>query len=64
MRRLRAEFGRVEALEFIEQTTGKAPRSGGHRRGHGHSLMKGIPLGETLDLERRAVEVWRRTLGA
>lgn len=64
MRRLRAEFGRVEALEFIEQTTGKAPRSGGHRRGHGHNLIKGIPLGETLNLERCAADVWRRALGA
>jgi hypothetical protein len=51
MRRLRAEFGRVEALEFIEQTTGKAPRSGGRRRGHGHNLIKGIPLGCTLELD-------------
>ena len=64
MRTLRGEYGRVESLEFIEQTTGKSPRSGGHRRGHGHNLIKGIPLGDTLCIERLALEVWRRTVGA
>lgn len=64
MRALRSEFGRVEALEFIEQTTGKAPRSEGHRRGHGHNLLKGIPAGHVLDLERIVAPVWARVMGA
>jgi hypothetical protein len=64
MRTLRGEYGRVESLEFIEQTTGKSPRSGGRRRGHGHNLFKGIPLAGTLNVERLALDIWRRTLGA
>lgn len=64
LRALRAEFGRVEMLEFIEQTTGKAPRSGGRRRGHGHNLVKGIGPGRVLELERIVVPIWKRATGA
>jgi hypothetical protein len=64
LRKLRSEFGRVEVLEFMEQTTGKAPRSGGHRRGHGHNLVKADVSGAVLDLERLIAEEWRRTMGA
>jgi hypothetical protein len=61
---LRASYGRVEALEFIEQTTGAAPRSGGRRRGHGHNLIKGIEPGHVLDLEQLVIPIWKRGTGA
>jgi hypothetical protein len=64
LRALRRQFERVEMLEFIEQTTGKAPRSGGHRRGHGHNLVKGIDAGHVLDLEAIVVPIWKRGTGA
>jgi hypothetical protein len=61
---LRAELGRVEVLEFIEQTTGRAPRSGGHRRGHGHNLVKCDVPGAVLEIERITRRVWKEALGA
>jgi hypothetical protein len=64
LRNLRAEFVRVEALEFIEQTTGKAPRSGGRRRGHGHNLIRGLPPGHALVVERICLGTWKRVTGA
>ncbi len=64
LRALRASYGRVEVLEFMEQTTGKAPRSGGHKRGHGHNLVKMEQPGQVLDLERIIGPIWKRTLGA
>ena len=64
LRQLRAELGEVEMLEFIEQTTGRAPRSNGHRRGHGHNLVKGPAPGLVLELERIIVPIWKRITGA
>jgi len=64
VRALRERFGRVEMLEFIEQTTGKAPRSGGHKRGHGHNLVKLDAPGEVLAIEGIVGPIWKRTLGA
>lgn len=64
------ELGRVEMLEFMEQTSGTAPSSGGHKRGHGHNLVKGIPPGAALEIERLLVGTkqkpwpWRRIVGA
>jgi hypothetical protein len=64
LRRLRAEFGRVEMLEFMEQTTGTAPASGGHKRGHGHNLVKMDDGGHVLELEKLIVPIWKRITGA
>lgn len=67
VRALRDSFGGFEYLEFIEQTTGRAPRSGGHRRGHGHMLGKPGPGGRDLDVlevERVVLPIWKRTMGA
>ncbi len=64
LRALRQEFGRVEMLEFMEQTTGTAPRSGGHKRGHGHNLVKTDDRGDVLALERLIVPIWKRITGA
>lgn len=60
LRLLRQEFGRVEMLEFMEQTTGTAPRSGGHKRGHGHNLVKTDAFGNVLELEKLIVPIWKR----
>jgi hypothetical protein len=64
LRELRSEFGRVEMLEFMEQTSGQAPRSGGHKRGHGHNLVKMDAGGQVLELEKLTRSIWKRTLGA
>jgi hypothetical protein len=64
LRELRRAYGRVEAVEFIEQTTGLAPRSGGKRRGHGHNLLKHLPAGQVLEIEALVVPIWKRTTGA
>lgn len=64
VRSLRSEFGRVEMLEFMEQTTGQAPRSGGHKRGHGHNLVKMDDGGLVLEIEKLTRSIWKRKLGA
>jgi len=64
LRECRSEFGRVEMLEFMEQTTGQAPRSGGHKRGHGHNLVKMDDGGLVLELEKLTKSIWKRKLGA
>ncbi len=64
LRALRQELGRVEMLEFMEQTTGMAPRSQGHRRGHGHNLVKSDERGQVLTLEKLIVPIWKRITGA
>ena len=63
-RELRRRFGRVEYVGLIEFTTGKARRSGGHRRMHGHYLVKGIPDDLVLDVEEVVRKVWARCTGA
>ena len=63
-RALRARWGRVEYVGLIEFTTGRSKRSGGHRRMHGHYLVKGIPASEVLAVERVVREVWSRVTGA
>lgn len=63
-RALRAVYGRVEYCGLIEFTTGRAARSGGRRRMHGHYLVKGIDPGEVLAVEAIVREVWSRCTGA
>ena len=63
-RSLRDRFGRWESLDFIEQTTGKAPRSGGHKRGHAHSAAKCDEPGAVLEIESIIVPIWKRITGA
>jgi hypothetical protein len=63
-RALRARYGGVEYVGTIEFTTGLAPTSGGHRRMHGHYLVKGISEDQVLDVERLAVPIWKRVTGA
>jgi hypothetical protein len=63
-RALRARYGRVEYVGLIEFTTGRSERSGGHRRMHGHYLVKGIAGDQVLDVEQLVREVWSRCTGA
>jgi hypothetical protein len=63
-RRLRARFGRVEYFGAIEFTTGRAARSGGRRRMHGHYLVKGLDGCDVLEVEQHVRDSWRRTTGA
>jgi hypothetical protein len=62
--RLRRLYGRVEYFGAIEFTTGKAAKSGGHRRMHGHYLVKGLPADRVLEIERTTRETWERVTGA
>jgi len=62
-RRLRSTFGRVEYFGAIEFTTGTATLSGGHRRLHGHYLLKSERL-DVIDVERVVRDSWKRTTGA
>jgi hypothetical protein len=64
-RQLRREFGPVRYLGFLEWTTGRAARSGGHRRAHLHHLVKGLPADEVESgrLELRVAELWQRFTG-
>jgi hypothetical protein len=63
-RRLRRRYGRVEYFGAIEFTTGRARTSGGHRRLHGHYLVKGPPAEEAAAIETLTRETWRATTGA
>lgn len=61
---LRAEFGQVRYFGSIEFTTGEAETSGGHRRMHGHYLVKDLDpamCGRATELGRA---VWERATGA
>jgi hypothetical protein len=60
--RLRRRCGRIDYFGAIEFTTGEAPTSGGHRRVHGHYLVKGEL--DVLDAERIVRETWERVTGA
>lgn len=53
----------AEYLGFIEWTTGKAEKSGGHRRLHQHLLVRGV-AGAAEDVEQVIREVWHRRTGA
>jgi len=62
---LRSEVGQVEYLGLIEWTTGNGAQSGGHRRMHQHTLVKGLPDDADLDaLWRAGKRRWERLTGA
>jgi hypothetical protein len=62
---LRCEVGPVEYLGLIEWTTGKGARSGGRRRMHQHTLVKGLPDDADLyALWRSGKRRWDRLTGA
>jgi hypothetical protein len=63
-RRLRRLYGRVEYYGAIEFTTGRAARSGGYRRMHGHYLVKGIDGDQVLDVEQLVRSTWEAVTGA
>jgi len=63
-RRLRRRFGPVEYFGAIEFTTGRARRSGGRRRLHGHYLVKGLGDADVLLVEQLVRETWARVTGA
>ena len=63
-KRLRREWGRAEYYAAVEFTTGRAERSGGHRRLHAHHLVKGLPVDNALGVERVCREVMGRALDA
>ena len=63
-RRLRRAYGGVRYFGAIEFTTGKAARSGGHRRLHGHYLVKGLPTEDVLAIEQLVRDTWRRSTSA
>jgi hypothetical protein len=64
--RLRRRYGRVEYFGFIEFTTGRGKRSGGHRRMHGHYLVKlrDVEAPDVLEVERLVRETWEAVTGA
>jgi hypothetical protein len=63
--RLRRLLGPVEYFGAIEFTTGRARRSGGHRRMHGHYLLKfGAASVDVLLVEQLVRETWQRSTGA
>jgi hypothetical protein len=65
-KRLRRHYGCVEYFGFIEFTTGAGKRSGGHRRIHGHYLVKFRDLlaPDVLVVERLVRETWEAVTGA
>ena len=63
-RAMRQALGRFEYVELIEQTTGRAVRSGGARRGHGHMLGKTDDPPDVLAIEALLVPIWKRATGA
>jgi hypothetical protein len=64
-RRLRRHFGsQIGYAGQVEFTTGRAARSGGHRRQHSHHLVKGLEGVDVLEVERLVAETWERATGA
>jgi len=64
MRWLRSEVGSVEYLGNIEWTTGEAETSGGHRRMHQHTLVKGEQGWDLDGLWSDGKALWERLTGA
>jgi hypothetical protein len=64
--RLRRALGGVDYFGAVEFSTGRARRSGGHRRLHGHYLLKfrDCSAVDVLDVERMTRETWARSTGA
>jgi hypothetical protein len=64
-RRLRRLYGRVDYFGAIEFTTGRAARSGGYRRMHGHYLVKFPDANpDVLALEPIVRSSWEAVTGA
>jgi hypothetical protein len=64
-KRLRRHYGRVDYFGFIEFTTGRAARSGGRRRMHGHYLVKFRDVEpDVIECERLVRETWEWVTGA
>lgn len=63
-RALRGVYGQVRYFGSIEFTTGEASTSGGHRRMHGHYVVKGMDPAMCQDAAAIAREVWERATGA
>jgi hypothetical protein len=61
--RLRRVHGKLEYFGAIEFTTGLARSSGGHRRLHGHYLLKTDAV-DVLELEQVVRDTWERVTGA
>jgi len=64
-RRLRKRYGGVEYFGFIEFTSGEGRSSGGHRRLHGHYLVKVRDAAlDVLEAEAIVRAAWRAHTGA
>lgn len=64
-KRLRRRYGRVDYFGFIEFTTGRAKRSGGHRRMHGHYLTKFRESDpDVIEAEALIRSTWESVTGA
>jgi hypothetical protein len=65
-RRLRRRLGAVEYFGAVEFTTGRGRRSGGHRRMHGHYLLKfrDTDAPDVVELERLVRQTWETATGA
>lgn len=65
-KRLRRLYGRVDYFGFIEFTTGLSERSGGHRRMHGHYLVKfrDLDAPDVIAVELLVRETWQAVTGA
>lgn len=64
-KRLRRHYGAVDYFGFMEWSTGRAKRSGGHRRQHGHYLTKFRDCEpDVIEAERLIRETWEAVTGA
>jgi hypothetical protein len=63
-RALRGEFGSARYFGSIEFTTGEAATSGGHRRMHGHYLVKDLDPAMCERATELGRDVWERVTGA
>lgn len=63
-RSLRRRWPDAEYLGRIEFTTGKGKNSGGHRRIHQHTLVKGVSVDQVAELEDELRAVWKARTGA
>lgn len=64
LRALRRRWPDVQYLGFVEWTTGKGQRSGGHRRIHMHLLLRGLLPSESGEAEGILRRVWLARTGA
>lgn len=61
---LRRRAPEAEYLGRIEFTTGKGKNSGGHRRIHQHTLVKGVGMDQVGDLDDELRSLWHARTGA